>query len=122
MAKYKKYSYEQARFNPIHFDKQILPDTFECTLSYLIDNEIYLSIFDNRHQNDENGDPAYDLAILLKMILFFTNASTAELIGEWLSPSNGKVLKGLKLKTGQEALEVPSFNIDLALLITSVSI
>ena len=46
MAKYKKYSYRQARFVPIHFDKQIIPGTFEYTLNYLIDNEIDLSLFD----------------------------------------------------------------------------
>lgn len=70
MAKYKKYSYEQARFIPIHFDKQILPGTFEYTLSYLIDNEINLSLFDNRYSNDETGAPAYDPSILLKIILY----------------------------------------------------
>ena len=67
MAKYKKYRYEQARFIPIHFDKQILPGTFEYTLSYLIDNEIDLSLFDSRYSNDETGAPAYDPSILLKI-------------------------------------------------------
>ena len=70
MAKYKKYFYEQARFIPIHFDKQILPGTFEYTLSYLIDNEVDLSLFDNRYNNDETGAPAYDPAILLKIVLY----------------------------------------------------
>ena len=51
MAKYKKYSYSQARFIPVHFDKQIFPGTFEYTLNYLIDTEIDLSIFDNRFKN-----------------------------------------------------------------------
>jgi len=70
MAKYKKYSYDQARFIPIHFDKQIIPGTFEYTLSYLIDNEIDLSLFDSRYNNDETGAPAYDPSILLKIILY----------------------------------------------------
>ena len=70
MAKYKKYSYRQARFVPIHFDKQIIPGTFEYTLNYLIDNEIDLSLFDNRYDNDDTGAPAYDPAILLKIVLF----------------------------------------------------
>ena len=69
-AKYKKYSYSQARFVPIHFDKQIIPGTFEYTLNYLIDNEIDLSLFDNRYHNDDTGAPAYDPAILLKIVLF----------------------------------------------------
>ena len=70
MAKYKKYSYSQARFIPVHFDKQIIPGTFEYTLNYLIDNEIDLSLFDDRFRNDDTGAPAYDPAILLKIILF----------------------------------------------------
>lgn len=70
MARYKEYSYEQGKFIPIHFDKQILPGTFEYTLSYLIDEEIDLSFFDQRYKNDETGAPAYDPAILLKIILY----------------------------------------------------
>jgi len=78
MAKYKEYDYSQGKFIPIHFDKQILPGTFEYTLHYLfeytlhylIDKEIDLSIFDLRYNNDETGAPAYDPAILLKIILY----------------------------------------------------
>jgi transposase len=70
MAKYKEYDYAQGKFIPIHFDKQILPGTFEHTLHYLIDNEIDLSLFDERYKNDETGAPAYDPSILLKIILY----------------------------------------------------
>ena len=70
MARYKEYDYTQGKFIPIHFDKQILPGTFEYTLHYLINNEIDLSVFDLRYKNDETGAPAYDPAILLKIILF----------------------------------------------------
>ena len=70
MARYKEYDYSQGKFIPLQFDKQILPGTFEHTLHYLIDNEIDLSIFDLRYQNDETGAPAYDPAILLKIILY----------------------------------------------------
>jgi len=70
MARYKEYDYSQGKFIPIHFDKQILPGTFEYTLHYLIDNEIDLSIFDERYSNDDTGAPAYDPAILLKIILY----------------------------------------------------
>src|SRR4030043_267504 len=70
MAKYKEYDYSQGKFIPIHFDKQILPGTFEHTLHYLIDNEIDLAIFDLRYQNDDTGAPAYDPAVLLKIILY----------------------------------------------------
>lgn len=70
MARYKEYDYTQGKFIPIHFDKQILPGTFEYTLHFLIDNEIDLSVFELRYRNDETGAPAYDPAILLKIILY----------------------------------------------------
>ncbi len=70
MARYRDYDYSQGRFIPIHFDRQILPGTFEYSLHYLIDNEIDLSAFDARYRNDETGAPAYDPAILLKIILY----------------------------------------------------
>jgi transposase len=70
MARYKEYNYSQGKFIPVFFDKQILPGTFEHTLHYLIDQEIDLSIFEGRYNNDETGAPAYDPAILLKIILY----------------------------------------------------
>src|SRR5512139_2874973 len=70
MAKYKHYDYSQGKFIPLSFDKQILPGTFEHTLHYLIDNEIDLSVFDLRYQNDETGAPAYDPRIMLKIVLY----------------------------------------------------
>jgi len=70
MARYKEYDYRQGKFLPISFDKQILPGTFEYTLNYLIDHELDLSLFDARYSNDDTGAPAYDPAILLKIILY----------------------------------------------------
>ena len=70
MARYKDYNYSQGKFIPIHFERQILPGTFEYSLHYLIDNEIDLSVFDLRYRNDDTGAPAYDPAILLKIILY----------------------------------------------------
>ena len=55
---------------PISFDRQVLPGTFEHTLNYLIDEKIDLSVFEARYRNDDGGAPAYDPAILLKIILF----------------------------------------------------
>jgi transposase len=70
MARYRDYSYEQAKLIPISFQQQNLPGTFEHTLSYLIDQEFDLSVFEARYRNDETGAPAYDPAILLKIILY----------------------------------------------------
>lgn len=70
MARYRDYDYSQGKFIPVHFDQQILPGTFEYTLHYLIDHEIDLSVFEARYHNDEIGAPAYDPAILLKIISY----------------------------------------------------
>ncbi|HEX5056778.1 MAG TPA: transposase, partial [Gammaproteobacteria bacterium] len=69
MAKYKPYDYDQSKLLPIHFHEQILPGSFEHTLTYLIDHELDLTVFDTRYRNDEGGAPAYDPAILLKIVL-----------------------------------------------------
>jgi transposase len=70
MARFKHYDYRQTKMLPVSFDRQILPGTFEHTLNELIDHEIDLTVFEERYQNDETGAPAYDPAILLKIILF----------------------------------------------------
>ena len=70
MARYREYSYEQSLMVPIRLADQVQPGTFEYTVNYLVDNEIDLSVFESRYQNDETGALAYDPAILLKIILF----------------------------------------------------
>ena len=69
MPRYKDYNYNQTKLLPINFSEQILPGSFEYTLNYLIDNELDLSVFDSRYNNDDTGCTAYDPAILLKIIL-----------------------------------------------------
>lgn len=70
MARYKDVRYDQDKFIPVSFHKQILPGTFEYTLSYLIDQELDLSVFDTRYSNDETGAPAIDPAVLLKIVIY----------------------------------------------------
>ena len=70
MARYKDYNYDQSKLIPISFSRQILPGSFEYTLSHLIDHEIDLTPFDAKYRNDETGAPAYDPAILLKIVLY----------------------------------------------------
>ena len=70
MARYKDYNYDQAKLLPIAFSRQILPGTFEYSLNHIIDHELDLSAFDARYNNDDGGAPAYDPAILLKIILY----------------------------------------------------
>jgi Transposase and inactivated derivatives len=69
MARYKEYSYDQTKLIPISYDQQIIPGTFEHTLSEVI-NSMDMGIFEKRYGNDETGAPAYDPRILLKIVLY----------------------------------------------------
>jgi transposase len=69
MAKFKHYDYAQSKMLPVNFDEQILPGSFEYTVAYLVEHELDLSIFETRYDNDHGGTPAYDPAILLKIVL-----------------------------------------------------
>ena len=69
MPRFKDYNDDQNKMIPIAFDRQILPSTFEYSLIYLIEHELDFSIFNHRYRNDDEGRPAYDPAILLKIVL-----------------------------------------------------
>jgi len=70
MARYKDYNNDQIILLPINFSEQIFPGSFEYTVNYLVNNELDLTVFESRYNNnDETGSPAYDPAILLKIIL-----------------------------------------------------
>ncbi|GMR16390.1 MAG: hypothetical protein BMS9Abin31_0723 [Gammaproteobacteria bacterium] len=69
MPRFKDYDYNQMKMLPIAFDRQILEGSFEYSLCYLVDHELDQKIFHHRYINDENGRPAYDPAILLKIII-----------------------------------------------------
>lgn len=70
MARYRHYDPQQTKMIAVSYGRQLLPGTFEHALSYLIDNEIDLGRFAERFKNDETGAPAYDPAVLLKVVLF----------------------------------------------------
>ena len=70
MARYIDHSYEQTKIVPIAFKDQIMPGSFEYTLSYLVDHVIDVSVLDARYCNDEGGRPAYHPALLLKIVLY----------------------------------------------------
>jgi hypothetical protein len=54
---------------PINLQDQLIPDSLEFAIHYLVDNEIDLSGFEARFKNDEEGRPGYDPRILLKVVL-----------------------------------------------------
>jgi transposase len=69
MPRYKITERDQGKFIPVCFDRQIQPGTFEYTLDYLIENKMDLAVFDKQYRNDETGAPAYNPAVLLKIVL-----------------------------------------------------
>jgi transposase len=70
MPRYKENNRGQGRFLTVNLSEQLLEDTFEYTLNYLINEEIDLSELDSRYKNDSTGAPAYDPRVLLKIILY----------------------------------------------------
>lgn len=54
---------------PVNFSTQILPGTIEHTINWMVDNRIDLSGLSKKYRNDFTGAPAYDPAILLKIVL-----------------------------------------------------
>lgn len=70
MARYKPYSYEQGELIPVQFEKQILPESFEYALNYIVEHKMDVSAFEDRIKNDETGAPAYNPRILLKIVFY----------------------------------------------------
>lgn len=54
---------------PVDFSRQIIPGSFEHALCYLVDHELDFSGLRERYRNNTQGAPAYDPAVLLKIIL-----------------------------------------------------
>ena len=68
MARYKPVD-RSPKFIPVVLDAQIQHCSFEYALDYLVDNELDLSALHARYHNDLTGAPAYDPAVLLKIVL-----------------------------------------------------
>ena len=68
VARYKLVD-RSPRFLPIVLESQLVPGSFEHALDVLMDNEIDLSPLAARFCNDETGAPAYDPAVMLKIVL-----------------------------------------------------
>ena len=68
MARYKVVD-RSPRLLPVVLDAQLMAGSFEYALDYLIDHEIDLSGIDKRYVNDQTGAPAYEPAVMLKVVL-----------------------------------------------------
>ena len=89
MAKFKHYDYNQMSMVVINYLEQIQPGTFEFALHYLISEKLDLSAFQKPYKNDAEGRPAYDPAILLKIILFaYSKGITSSREIQWCCETN----------------------------------
>jgi transposase len=68
MARYRVVD-RSPRFLPISLEAQLMVGSFEHALDVLIDEELELSACDRWYCNDETGAPAYDPAVMLKIVL-----------------------------------------------------
>jgi len=57
------------RLLPVVLEQQLMPGTFEHALHTLIDSEFELSALAAKFKNDVTGAPAYDPAVMLKIVL-----------------------------------------------------
>jgi len=69
MARFKHTDTSQGQFLTVNLQEQLLLGSFEWTINYLI-NDIDLSLFEKRYQNDERGTADYPPGALLKIILY----------------------------------------------------
>ena len=89
MPRFIPYDYNQHTMIVINFQDQLQPGTFEHAIHYLIDNKLDLTIFYPNFKNEDSGRPAYDLAILLKIVLFaYSKGMTSSRDIEWCYRNN----------------------------------
>ena len=68
MARYKPV-HQGLKLLPVDFDQQVIPGSFEHALCHVVDHELDLTAFHARYNNDDEGAPAFDPAVLIKIIL-----------------------------------------------------
>ncbi len=89
MPRFKPYDYSQDSMVVINYKDQLQPGTFEHAIHYLVDNKLDLSVFYPTYKNDETGRPAYDPALLLKIILFaYSKGITSSREIQWCCKTN----------------------------------
>ena len=109
MPNFIPYDMNQNTMIVINFRDQLQRGTFEHAINYLIENKLDLSVFDVAYKNDENGRPAYDPAILLKIILFaYSRGITSSREIQWCCQNN-IIFKALSCDTVPHYTTIASF-------------
>lgn len=89
MPKFIPYDPRQSKMVVISYADQLQPGTFEFAINHLIDHKLDLTVFHTRYANDDGGRPAYDPAILLKIILFaYSKGITSSREIQWCCETN----------------------------------
>lgn len=89
MPNFIPYNYNQDSMVVINYLDQLQPGTFEHAIHFLVDNKLDLSVYFSAYNNSDNGRPAYDPAILLKIILFaYSKGITSSREIEWCCKTN----------------------------------
>jgi transposase len=89
MPKFIPYDRSQSKMVVVNYADQLQAGTFEHAIDFLIENKLDLSIFEPAYNNDDGGRPAYDPAILLKIILFaYSKGITSSRKIQWCCETN----------------------------------
>lgn len=114
MPKFIPYDPKQSKMVVISYADQLQPGTFEFAINHLIDHKLDLSVFHARYANEDSGRPAYDPAILLKIILFaYTKGITSSREIQWCCETN-IIFKALSCDTVPHFTSIAGFVSDCA--------
>jgi transposase len=109
MPNFKPYDYNQSSMVVINYQDQLQPGTFEYAIHHLVDKKMDISIFYPNYQNDGTGRPAYDPAVLLKIILFaYSRGITSSREIEWCCNTN-IIFKALSCDTVPHFTTIANF-------------
>lgn len=109
MPNFIPYNYNQNTIVVINFQDQIQSGTFEHALHHLITHKLDLSVYFSAYKNDVNGRPAYDPALLLKIILFaYSKGITSSREMAWCCQNN-IIFKALSCDTVPHYTTLASF-------------
>jgi transposase len=109
MPKFIPYDPTQTKMVAISYADQLQAGTFEFAINHIIDHKLDLTIFHPRYQNDDGGRPAYDPAILLKIVLFaYSKGITSSREIQWCCETN-IIFKALSCDTVPHYTTIASF-------------
>lgn len=109
MPNFLPYDYNQSSMVVINYLDQLQPGTFEHAIHFLVTHKLDLSVYFSAYKNNNNGRPAYDPAILLKIILFaYSKGITSSRDIEWCCQTN-IIFKALSCDTVPHYTTIASF-------------